>query len=192
MKLRGKGTISSKYPCSKCGTYFRDVGQELECTCGRSPKLYDLDIYYPPQKKTIHIRFNKRGERLRSYVEAVNTLIEINDRIKNKTFDPALYQRVSRLRFESAITKWWAENKSRYAPSSRPDYKNKIEKLFIPFFRDSDVREITARQINDLYVEHLKDKVSIKTQDNILSILKAFFRYMKRLDGKRGGWWYWW
>ncbi len=182
MQLRGKGTIGSKRPCEKCGLVFHDTGNSLECPNGHSPALYELSVYCPPIKKTIRIRYDKRGERIRSYKKAVEVLIEINSKLKERVFDPSEYdkEKIANLQFDTAIRNWWREVKTGYAPKTQKEYEKRIENLFIPFFRKADVKDITAKQINDFF--NALRKREAKTKNNIMGVLKSFFDYLNRME----------
>ena len=70
----------------------------------RGKDCWDIYVYYPPKKNVIRIAYDKRGERIRSKTEALDVLMEVNTQIRNNKFDSALYQKVSRLRFNTSIT----------------------------------------------------------------------------------------
>ena len=157
MEIRGKGSIRKRY--KKDG--------------------WDVSVYYPTTKKMLFLRYDRQGERISSYDKALRVLMEVNTRIKEKIFDPALYQKVSRLRFDTAIIDWFEKHIERYSPKSRRDYRNRINKILIPKFQHNDIRELSSGMIDDFYHELLEQDKNPKTIDNILSVLKAFFRDMK-------------
>lgn len=158
MDIRGKGTIRQ-----------------------RGDSAWDIYIYYPKEKGVIRIAYDKRGKWITSRKDALEVLIEVNNAIGDKKFDPDLYQRTSALRFNDSIRKWWRENKDRYAPSSQKDYERHVE-IAAKYFDTDDVRDTRPRQINDLLNEHFKH-TSVKTRNNFLSVLKAFYRDINILDG---------
>ena len=179
MQLRGNGKITSKHKCKKCGLPFVDTGKDLECANGHGTQYYDLRIWW--NKKDIWLRYDRRGNRLRDYVSATRTLIEINHHIQQRTFDPGDYdkEKITSLRFDSAIQKWWKDNQHNYSPKSQKDYRLKI-KLLIEVFKDNDVRDITAKDIKE-FQSSLKDRGK-KTINNIMGVLKAFYNDLLALE----------
>ncbi len=145
----------------------------------RGNDCWDVQIYYPATKKVLRIGYDKRGNRIDSRAKALRVLMEVNTKIKEKVFDPAIYQKVSRLRFDTAITEWFEKHKHNYSPKSKKDYYNRINNLLIPQFQNDDVREIDSLQIDDFYHDLLTQGKSEKTISNILTILKAFYRDVK-------------
>ncbi len=68
--------------------------------------------------------------------------------------------------------------KEKLAPSYVPKLFTYITHHYLPFFGDTDIREIFNPMIKD-FARQLPDRLSLKYQKNILDALRHFFRWLK-------------
>ncbi|MGA1825909.1 MAG: tyrosine-type recombinase/integrase [bacterium] len=174
-----KGHIRTNQKCPKCAGKFADTGNDLVCpTCLTTPSRYWVDIHWHKRYK---IYSDKDGRVLSSYILAHRVLTEIRQAIDRRTFDPHNYvsANIKSLQFETNIKEWLKRQKIRLEKEDiAPSYYRKIPGILnnylIPYFQDKDVREIRTSTVEDFYMQ-LPQHLSLKSQKNIMDILKKYF-----------------
>jgi integrase len=113
----------------------------------------------------------KHPELARIICDAVNHDIKVS----GKYFDPKKWFGHDQhlLRFDRYAEKWLPKQKH-YAPSYLPDVERYVLKAMIPFFGDSDLREIRKGQLKD-FQDGLLDNYAPKTTKNIMNLLHKIF-----------------
>jgi len=131
---------------------------------------------YDKRYGTCQIYHDKQGKRLIELRYAIGVRGKILDEIEQRTFDPDHYKpkKAVKLAFDVAIMDWL--NDADLAPSTRSDYRNKIQTVLIPHFKDTHIADIVGKEIKAFY-KGLKK--TTKTKNNIMSVLRSFFKQLK-------------
>jgi integrase len=148
------------------------------CQCGNYKCL--IQVYW----KGKYYEFRRDDQSyVFTYDKAIDKLIEINQRIKDKTFSPEEFTsaKIDERKFENMIEKWLNEKESReklneLSYGTLKDYRGYVKNYYI-FFNDVDVREVDLEKLNN-FKDTLCD-VKIKTRKNIMNALKNFFYWLK-------------
>lgn len=180
------GTIRVFQKC-RCRSTFTRQGREFICSeCGAVPTRYVVDVHFRGNR--VRIYSDKHGLPLDSLKRAERVLEGIRYEIDNDRFDPARYIAREREEYEfhSRMEKWTADyerKKGRGEISS--SYLKEIRryggKYFIPFFGNSDLRDIHTKHVKD-FSDWLPESLSPKTRKDILDTLNKFFNDMKDLE----------
>ena len=180
--LKGKiRPISRQRKCPVCTQKFKEFPKlgYICPTCKTMPNRFTIDLHW--NGKRIYICSDKTGQPLDSYQRALNLLSLINHEINAHTFDPSRYvaSDIKKFLFENLIDKWF-EDKKRDAQKGFLSWsylnpvKGFIKNYLKPYFSGKDVREIRTIDLKD-FVRQLPDRLSPKTQKNILDVLQNFF-----------------
>ena len=131
-------------------------------------------------KNRIKICCDKNGETFYSKQHAQATLIRISAEIEAGTFDRDFYSRSKKslLSFSVYASEWLQGYKRKVergelAPTYLRSIKQYVSSMFIPYFGDTNIREIKGRQLKSFY---LTLEQNPKTIVNIMSALKKLFR----------------
>jgi integrase len=148
------------------------------CGCGN----YKCFIHIYWKGKYYEFRKDDGGDLL-SYHKALDRLVEINNRIKNKSFRPEDFteSKISERKFENMISKWLLEKKRKeelgeLSNGTIKDYSGYVKNYF-GFFNGLDVREIDLEKLSDF--KDTLSEVSIKTRKNIVNALRNFYYWLK-------------
>lgn len=171
--------------CPKCCNPFKkDDKKGYFCPiCLTHPERYLIDLFYKSER--IRRATTLDGKTLRSFADAHGLLRQAQNEIDAHTFDPAKWKAKDRIdfRFSYQIDRWYKEKedymkKEKLAPSYVPKLFTYITHYYLPFFGDTDIREIFNPMIKD-FAKQLPDRLSLKYQKNILDALRHFFRWLK-------------
>lgn len=161
--------------CNKCRKKMDGV-----CSCGNYKCL--IKIYW--KGKDHEFRRDKDGDLL-TYMKATNRLIEINNAIREHTFNPADYDdsQVKERNFSFMMEKWLSqkeieEQNNELSPETLRCYHSYNRNYFI-YFSKFDVREIGYEQLED-FKDKLPNHLSIKMKKNILNALRSFFGWLRK------------
>lgn len=175
------GKIRTLEKCPKCKGKFIDTGKDLVCVkCLTHPRPYFVDICWKGRRFKLYS--DTDGRIISSYELAHRVLAQIRQEIDHKTFDPRDYQAKDyrKLQFETYVKNWLKGyevrmQKGDIANSYYRKVKQYVYDHFIPFFGITDIREIRAMDIKELYYQ-LPDGISLKTQKNIMDVLRKIFK----------------
>ena len=166
-----KGTII----CNKCRKKMDGV-----CSCGNYRCL--IRVYW--KGKYYEFRRDKDGDVL-TYKKATDRLIEINNAIRNHTFNPVDYDdsQVKERKFSFMMNKWLSqkeveEQNNELSPETLRCYHS-YNRNYFQYFNDYDVREILYEQIED-FKDKLPRHLSSKMKKNILNALHSFFNWIRK------------
>lgn len=182
-----KGSIRTKEKCPKCGKSFENIDNRLLICKDHFtiPTRYFIDLYWHGRQLKIYSDSN--GRILNNYELASRLLTEIRQKIdKPGKFDPADYvaKRYQAMQFSDYARKWVYRYKEMYirkeiSKITWAQKKSYTDALFIPFFKNYDIRDIKTGDIEDFYFSLSPDYETI-TKKIIMNILNTLFRYAKR------------
>lgn len=167
--------------CNKKFQYLPKLGYACP-SCKTVPNRFRIDIHYSGQR--MFICSDKQGQALDSFQRATILSSHIQHEIDNHIFDPSRYVAAD-LRnyyFENLLEKWQKE-KEREAEKGQLSYsyirplKGHIENYIKPYFKGKDIRDIRTINIKEFY-QQLPERLSPKTQKNILNALENFFNIL--------------
>jgi integrase len=176
------GSLHTKQRCPKCGGKFEDTGFDMLCKeCITRPTRLFVSFYWKDPKfkrsKRLKIYSDKQGAPLDTYARAHRVLEVIRNEVDEHRFDPNNYQRkkYQSLGFEKIATSWLQNQiklmeKGDLSPSYIKELKRFVNKRFIPYFQQFDVRDLKSGHIKSFYLD-LSEKLSAKTRRNIMSAL---------------------
>ncbi len=177
--------IRPKGHCPKCkGTFKWDDKDGYICPdCLTHPRRYLIDFFYKGER--IRRATTLDGKTLRSFADAHALLRQAENEIEAHKFDPTRWKSKEKIEFQFAylIDKWYKEKqdlmkKGKLAPSYVPKLMTYIKHYYLPYFGNTDVREIFGVQIKD-FARKLPDRLSLKYQKNVLDGLRHFFRWLR-------------
>lgn len=181
-----RGHIRTKELCPVCKKPFININDRL-LICKEHftiPSRFYIDIYWNGRQRKIYS--DNDGQVLNNYEIANRVLTEIRQKIKKHCFEPADYvkRKYQDMQFSDYARKWVYRYRERYKRKeiSRITWEQKksyMESLFIPFFKDYDIRDIRTGDIEDFYFSLSKDYKTI-TKTIIINILKTLFKFAKR------------
>ena len=161
--------------CNRCRKKMDGV-----CKCGNYKCL--VQVYW----KGRYYEFRRDGEGyVFTYDKATDILVEINGRIKKKTFDPADFQagKIVERKFENQVEKWLEEKAERETRNELSPgtvdgcYRGYVKNYYLPYFTGKDVRSIGREDFYE-FIDTTKE-VSVKTRKNIRNALYNFFAWLK-------------
>jgi integrase len=173
-QLKSGGVIvTGSVRCNKCRKKMDGV-----CQCGNY-KCF-VQVYW--KKKYYEFRRDDQGY-VFTYDKAVDRLIEINGKIKNREFRPDEFSdaKIQERKFENRIEKWLDEKERRtelneLSPGTLKDYAGYVKNHY-SFFNQYDVREIGLAELTEF--KDTLSGVSIKTRKNIMNGLNNFFNWLR-------------
>jgi integrase len=172
LKLGGV-IVTGTIRCNKCRKKMDGV-----CECG-GYKCF-VQIYW--KKKYYEFRRDDQGY-VFTYDKAIDRLIEINGKIKNRTFSPDEFSdaKIHERKFENQIEKWLDEKEKRtelneLSPGTLKDYAGYVKNHY-SLFNEYDVREIGLAELTEF--KDTLSGVSIKTRKNIMNGLNNFFNWLR-------------
>ena len=173
--------ISRQTKCPICANKFQYLPKlGYACpSCKTLPNRFRIDIHFSGNR--YFICSDKQGQALDSYQRALVLLSHIQHEIDNHIFDPSKYvaSDIQRFYFENLLDTWIAD-KEKEAEKGQLSYsyvkplKGHIENYIKPYFIGKDIRDIRTIDIKEFY-RQLPDKLSPKTQKNIVNALENFF-----------------
>lgn len=159
--------------CNRCRKKMDGV-----CKCGNY-KCF-IQIYW--KGKYYEFRKDDGGDLL-SYHKALDRLVEINNRIKNKSFHPEDFteSKIRERKFENMISKWLQEKERKekvgeLSNGTIKDYSGYVKNYF-GFLNGLDVREVDLEKLSNF--KDTLSEVSIKTRKNIMNALRNFYFWLK-------------
>ena len=171
--------------CPKCYKSFqKDDKKGYFCPdCLTHPERYLIDFFYKGER--IRRATTLDGKTLRSFADAHGLLRQAQNEIDAHKFDTSKWKAKDRIdfRFSYQVNRWYIEKEDemqhgKLAPSYVPKLFTYITHYYLPFFGNTDVREIFNPMIKD-FAKQLPDRLSLKYQKNILDALRHFFRWLK-------------
>jgi integrase len=175
-----KVKIRTEQKCPACGGKFILTYRGMFCTEHKriSPSKFYLEWWLFGE------HFREFG--FDSFKQAALHASSLEEEITTGRFKPQLHKgRRSagnkRFSFTECYERWLISrekdaNKNRLSPGYVRKLKNE-KKRFVEFFGNEDVRLIRTFRINDFY-DSLSEKIALKTQKNIMSVLRKFFTDM--------------
>lgn len=181
-KMKGNiRPISRQVRCPKCGKKFQHFPKlGYVCfECQTKPDRFYIDLFWDGRR--VRICSDKSGQALDSYNRASNLIAHIQYEIDNHCFDPSKYvaSDVKNYLLENLINQWF-EDKEKEAKKGNLSWsylnpmRGHINNYLLPFFSGKDVRDIRTKDIKDFF-RYLPDRLSLKTQKNILNALENLF-----------------
>jgi integrase len=170
--------------CPKCRKPFKkDNKKGFFCPdCLTHPERYLIDIFYKGER--IRRATTLDGKTLRSFADAHGLLRHAQNKIDAHKFDASKWKAKDRIdyRFFYQIDRWYKEKedemkKGKLSPAYVPKLFTYITHYYLPFFGNTDVREIFNPKIKD-FAKHLPDRLCLKYQKNIIDALRHFFRWL--------------
>lgn len=176
-----RGDIRTNKQCPVCkklgkkGTFFFDK-REKDLICSSHftrPKKYYVDFWYKGERIRLFKGYD--GRILDSYIRAFRLLERIRGEVDNKSFDPTLYKKIDRQKYEFGryVWQWFDYMEDDWALATKIKNDFLIRKHIIFFFDDSDIREIRSGRIAKFYKKLKGYSGNYKKQ--ILNILKGMF-----------------
>jgi integrase len=148
-------------------------------SCKTLPNRFRVDIHFSGNR--YFICSDKQGQALDTYQRSLILLSHIQHEIDNHIFDPSKYvaSDIQRFYFENLLDTWIADKeketeKGQLSYSYVKPLKGHIENYIKPYFKGKDIRDIRTIDIKEFY-RQLPDKLSPKTQKNIVNALENFF-----------------
>lgn len=171
--------------CPKCNRPFeKDDKKGYFCPdCLTHPERYMIEVFYKGER--IRRATTLDGKTLRSFADAHSLKNQAENEIDAHRFDPSKWKAKDRIdyRFSHQIDRWYKEKEEEMkrgtlSPSYVPKLFTYIMHYYLPFFGDTDVREIFNPMIKD-FAKQLPERLSLKYQKNILDALRHFFRWLR-------------
>jgi len=176
------GKLLSYQKCPRCSKFFnKDTGKALVCenNCLTSATRFYINLYW--ENKCIKIYRDINGRILSSYELAHHEHIDINQEIKDGTFDPRdrILARIKELQFDNNIDAWLERQKKRLdkdeiSPSYYSETQRIVKNHFKKFFKNRSVRDIKTKDVEDFYYQ-LPQDLKLKTQKNMMDLLRKYF-----------------
>jgi integrase len=177
-----KGGVYTKERCPVCGGKFVRTENDFVCPAHQTrPRRYYIQLYSRQLHKYINIFSDSRSCPFSSLEQANRILTKIRAEIdESGDFDPTRYvaEKVKPLKFNNWSVSWLqkkeieAEKKLK-APSYLKAVRVYVRK-FQEFFKDTDIRDIGAKRINDFcltlsgspkYIKNVMDGLRKMLQD---------------------------
>jgi len=187
--VKGIIRIAQRYEsCPNCGVAFQNLGKQgYMCPqCLTVPKRFYIDIHHRGQR--VPVFSDKQGKPLDTFDRAYDLLAHINYEIDNFSFEPQNYKRSERedVYFSNRIEGWIKSKeddllKGNLAPSTLKAYRIYVNRFYVPFFKNEDIREIRTGKIDEFY-HQLPNQLSTKYIKTILDGLENFFNSLLRLE----------
>lgn len=173
--------ISRQTKCPVCNNQFQYLPKlGYACPlCKTVPNRFRIDIHFSGER--YFICSDKQGQALDTYQRASILLSHIQHEIENHIFDPSKYvaSDIKKFYFENLLDKWTAD-KEKDAEKGHLSYsyinplKGHIRNYIKPYFIGKDIRDIRTIDIKE-FSRQLPDRLSPKTQKNIINALENFF-----------------
>ncbi len=182
-KMKGAIRPTSRYRnCLGCGKSFVKIPKlgYICPACNIKPHRFYIDLWWKGHNYCICS--DKTGQPLDSYERTRRLQAHIQTEIDGHTFDPTRYVKgeIQKFYFENLIVKWLRE-KERLAEKGELScayinpLRGYVKNYFLPFFKGKDTRDIRTIDIKEFH-RQLPDRLSQKTQRNILNALENVFR----------------
>ena len=155
-----KGGVYTKEICPVCGGRFVRTEDDIVCPAHQTrPRRYYIQLYSRQLHKYINIFSDSRNCPFSSFEQANRILTKIRAEIdESGDFDPTRYvsERVKPLRFNNWSASWLQKKESEVEKKLKaPAYLKAVRvyvRKFQGFFKDTDIRDIGARRIDDFYL----------------------------------------
>jgi integrase len=176
--------IRPKGDCPKCeGSFKWNEKRGYICPdCLTHPERFLIDFHYKGER--IRRGTTLDGKTLRSFADAHGLLRQAQNEIDAHRFDPTRWKTKEKREFQFSylIDRWYKEKvdlmkKGKRAPSYVPKLHTYMKHYYLPYFGNTDVREIFGVQVKD-FARQLPNRLSLKYQKNILDSLRHFFRWL--------------
>jgi len=185
-----RGSIRTRQKCPVCkGKFVHQKGVAYLCPkCKTQPTRFFIDVY-DAQGRRHQLFSDKLTKRpFSSYQQAWEALVRINHEIEQGTFNPNEYSTKTPVDvfFEVRWERFVSRKEREYeAGSLSKGYIKQIhsyERYILSFFRGKSVMQIRKGDIEDFKDFLFEKGLSPKTVQNILGLLKHFFRHLKDDD----------
>ena len=155
-----KGGIYTKEHCPICGRLYRHLANGIICIEHQTrPRKVFISIYSKQTKKAEEIYSNSRGEAFGSYQEAERLLSIIRGEIDaHGDFDVTKYisAKVKPLKFVNWVREWLSRKELETEKGLKsPSYLKTVRVYVVKyaaFFKETDIREIGTKSVNDFYL----------------------------------------
>ena len=184
--------ISRERHCPTCKKKFvrsherGNEGYVCPSGCGHKPKKFYIDLWW--KNINYFLCSDKSGQPLDSYQRAKTLLSIINAEIQNHAFNPQSYTKaeIEKYFFTNILGNWIEgkekeKEKGKIAPGTLRPYKIYVTKYYLPFFKNTDVREIRTVDIKRFY-QGLPNNLSLKYQKCIMDTLHSIFNSLAEDD----------
>jgi len=181
-ELSMAGKVRTREKCGKCGGAFKIVEEvDILCPqCGTKPESFFIRLYWLGKER--RIAKDRDNHPLDSFKRAHRLLEKIRSDIDGRTFDITDYlpKEIDQFRGHVLLPKWYASKVSlNRAPSHLREVKRHVDKLFVPFFKDLDCRDIRTFHIEDFFNTLTGGD---KTKKNVMIMLKNFCHWLQDRD----------
>lgn len=175
-----KGKVRSREKQCPAGHGVLTVKEEIDIkcpVCNYRPRTYYIDLYWAGDQ--VRISRGKDGDILYSYRQAHRLLEIIRAEIDARTFEPSryVYQQVEQYRGHSLLPKWLS-TKTDKAPTTRREYNRYVTQYFMPYFGQSDLRDLRTSHVED-FMGQLPEHLSVKTKKNIQVALRNICGWLR-------------
>ena len=181
--MKGKiRPISRQRKCPVCGQKYAEFPRlgYICKDCKTMPNRFMIDLHWSGER--IFICSDKHGMPLDSYQRALNIQSKINAEIDEHTFDPSKYVKSKQEKFwiKNLFEKWVEVKSDRWSYKYQKQVRFAKTYIFSFFNSTTDVREINGYNLHQ-FLESLSN-LSLKSQYNIMGILKSFMGYLKQIE----------
>jgi len=178
--LAMNGKVRTRERCPKCNQKYRIIEEiDIICDkCGTRPKTFFIFLYW--HRKKYRISRNRDGCIFTSYQEAHRLLEKMRADIDSHIFyiNDYLSEKIEQFRGQMLLQKWLEIKESqKLSPTHLREVRRYVSKYFAPFFGHKDCRNLRTYDIED-FISSLPKHLSIKTNVNILHMLKNFCKWL--------------
>ncbi|MGD0281407.1 MAG: site-specific integrase [Dissulfurispiraceae bacterium] len=177
--------------CNQATEYAENIDNKtFVCIrCGKPPSRFCVDVHFGSEEKTddagnkkrkarrYRIYSDKAGAALDTYERAFKLLARISEEINDRTFNASKYvaSEFSEYMFPYLYDKYTTE-KEQGGMITVYKLKQFKQDYYLPYFENTDVREIRTRNIHDFQLQ--LPGLSQKTKSHIMAVLKTFMRWL--------------
>lgn len=169
--------------CPKCkGKFVKDEKKGFLCPEHLTkPERFTIAVFYKGER--IWRGTDLEGKTLRTFGDAYALLRQAEKEKESKKFDPSKWKSRTKIEysFSRLIGRWYDDKademkKGALAPSYVPKLNTYMQRYYLPFFGDDDVREILSLKP---FIRQLSGSISPKYKKNIVDALMNFFRTLR-------------
>ena len=199
------GSICTTERCPVCAGKFKeflshrsgkaalDMGCETHQTV---PRAFFIRLYIPVRicpvksERNIKIYYNDAGYKLTSYTESNRILERIRGEMDQGTFVRENYLAAELGKYMGrALLPRWLAGKEDLSPTHKRETARMVEKFFLPYFADKDMRKLNTLHVDDFATwldDHRAaagtDPLSLKSKKNLITMLGNFARWLLRKE----------
>ena len=179
-----KGLICTYQKCPKCAIKFPSSkgGTPILCKsgCQTQPTKFFLKIHWKGKQEQIF--YDRDGRTIHDFGHAMTVIGEIRAAMASHAtgkgiFDPNTYKKQSNTSFKA----FWDRFHKSYSGATKEKIKT-IGKHHLEYFHEFQMRDISAWHIDEWWHQLRGKGLSTRYLNDILTWVKAFFRYAVDLD----------